>query len=151
MADPPHPDRVFESFHKAAAGERRVGVQLLLCCRRFASELEKCETSPTLLPNRVAEVLLRLPSTVRSFEQTVARIANARPRSRVRWLATERVRQYAQAHARFQGTNTVAARPAPPLKSRQPEPCSCRHKLHGSVPPEEPRLRGALEEAVVKS
>jgi hypothetical protein len=28
MAGPPHPDRVFESFHKADAGERRAFVSI---------------------------------------------------------------------------------------------------------------------------
>src|SRR6202044_1427580 len=145
VSGPPDPDRAFESFHKAGAGEHRVDEQLLLCCRRFALELEKSETSPTPLPNRGEGVSLALPSTVRLFEQTVARIVNARLRSLAHWPATALVRQYAPIHVRFLDTNTVAARPAPLLKSPQSASCSWWHKLHGSVPPEEPRPNGALE------
>src|ERR1700728_3006025 len=151
MSGPPHPDRVFESFHRAGAGERQDDEQLPPCCRRFASELEKSETSPTLLPNRVEEVLIGLPSTVRLFEQTVARIANARLRSRVRWPAARRVRQCAQVHAHFQGTNTVAVRSEPLLKTPQWGSCSCRNILRGSAPPMEPRPSGPLEEVVMRS
>ena len=62
---------------------KEIIVQLLLCCRHFASELEKSETFSTLLPNRAAEVLSRLPSIVRWLQQAAARIANARLRSHV--------------------------------------------------------------------